>query len=393
MTVLISYSRDHDRVRALVVGLRRHGLRPWRDQDSLDSGDQTEQTIIDELAHCDSAMLWLGGNTLKSEFVRRIEIPHIFESNRRRGMRIVPLFVDLDPTTGADAVRNATGHEIGGHNGHVLDDKPLNTYTTEVAIGEVRAHLRSRFATDTLTPPVVRLVTRTDAAGARGTADLNFNWTSEYPASGDMPDNETVSVLADALHTSVHELLGTYPRGLVQLHLSCHLHLGIALGYELRRVTGAVPAIAVGDDWWKCAASTPPGPDDALIVRRTDGPLDATRSTVEISLTRDVTPLVTDYVKLTGAHYRSRFHLEPQGRAGQVVVTEDLVNPWAEQAAEMIRSARSQPGIEGIDLFISAPIAFAVALGWRLNAIGGIDVFHPQGNSGPYARAWSLRAS
>ena len=252
---------------------------------------------------------------------------------------------------------------------------------------------RTRFAIDRERPPVVRLVTRTDVAAGSDTADINFDWITEYPATGELPDSDTIEVLSDALHTSIHELLGTCKRGPVQLYLSCHLHLGIALGYELRRVTGANPAVSVGDTWWTCTSSGLPASQDALAETSSDGPLDSLRSTVEISLARDVTSMVDEHIKSTGAHYRSRVHLEPQGGAGQTAVTEQLANPWAEQVAEAIRLARSRPGIEGIDLFIAAPIAFAVALGWRLNAIGGINVFHPVANSGPYANVWTLRAS
>ena len=80
-------------------------------------------------------------------------------------------------------------------------------------------------------------------------------------------------------------------------------------------------------------------------------------------------------------------------RADQVAVNAALANPWAEQTADVIRKARSQPGIEAVDVFISAPIGFAVALGWRLNAIGGVHIFHPEGNSGPYRHVWTLQDS
>ena len=134
MTIFISYSQDSDRVRLLVRALRRHGLRTWRDQDSLKQGAATEDTIEEELERCGTAMVWLGGNTLSSEFVCRNELPLIFQHHAARGMRIVPLFVDVDIHTGVDAIRSATGHEIGSHNGYRFDNaKPLDGHLTEVA--------------------------------------------------------------------------------------------------------------------------------------------------------------------------------------------------------------------------------------------------------------------
>jgi hypothetical protein len=44
----------------------------------------------------------------------------------------------------------------------------------------------------------------------------------------------------------------------------------------------------------------------------------------------------------------------------------------------------AKPGAEAVDVFIPAPIGFAVALGWRLNAIGGVYLFHLEGKAGPY---------
>lgn len=140
MTIFISYSQDVERVRQLVQSLRRHGLRTWRDQDSLDQGAATEEAIEAELERCDTAMIWLGGNTLNSEFVGKIELPLIFHHHTNRGLRIVPLFVDLSVGEGVQAVRAATGHEIGSHNGYHFDStKSLDEHLAAVAAREVRA--------------------------------------------------------------------------------------------------------------------------------------------------------------------------------------------------------------------------------------------------------------
>lgn len=69
------------------------------------------------------------------------------------------------------------------------------------------------------------------------------------------------------------------------------------------------------------------------------------------------------------------------------------MNAWAEQAAEAIRSLKSLPGVEAVDVFPAASIGFAVALGWRLDAIGGVHLFHPVDNSGPYDLVWTIPGS
>lgn len=390
MTIFVSYSGDRDRVGDLVRALRRHGLRTWRDEDNLDSGEMTRDSIASELARCDAAILWLGGGTLASDYVRNIEIPLIFENNQTRGMRIIPLFVEDGAKSGIDAVRTSTGYEIGDHNGHVRGSDDINAFTARVASEEVRARLAH--GPEDMRRPVMRCVTRSDAAGGRDDADLNFDWIREYPSNGELPDESTVDVLQRALHRSVQHVISAFGPGPVDLYLSCHLHIGVALGFELRRVTGAVPRVAVGDDWWHCQTVSPTA-DVALKSRSTVGQADATRTAVEIALSRDTTALVSSFIGTSDTRYRERTHLSPDGGPDQHSVTRKNVNPWADQCADVVRQARSQPGVASIDVFMAAPIGFAVALGWRLNAVGGVRLFQPEGNAGPYRHVWTLQGS
>ncbi len=390
MTVFVSYSSDIDRVSSLVQTLRRHGLRTWRDQDSLEQGDATEVAIQAQLASCATAMVWLGGSTLDSGFVCKIELPLIFDNNTARGLRIVPLFVDVDVATGIDQIRVATGREIGTHNGHRFG--PPDSFATdllEVASREVKATLHERAKAANGGRPIIRCVTRSDAASGRDDADLNFDWIHEYPAAGTLPDATTVEDLRNALHVSSQHLIAAFGPGTVDLHVKCHLHLGVALGYELRRVTSLKPRVDVEGVWWNIDAVPALTEAEQLVEHITNGPVDGERTAVEISLNRDVGPLLDEYAAST-APYRRRIRLEPAGGPDQGSVSPENVNGWAEQAAAAIRDLKSLPGVEAVDVFMATPIGFAVALGWRLNAIGGISLFHPIGNSGPYELVWII---
>lgn len=394
MTIFISYSQDVARVRGLVQALRRHGLNTWRDQDSLGQGDATEAVIEAELERCDTAMIWLGGNTLDSAFVCNIELPLIFNHQATRGIRIVPLFVDVDVPNGVQSVRAETGHEIGSHNGYHFDNtKSLDEHLAAVASREVRATLRERTQASEGARPTVRCVTRADAAAGRDDADLNLNWITEYPAHGNLPDAATVDQLHGALHTSAQHMIATFGAGTIDLHLKCHLHIAIAIGFEFRRVTGLRPRVYVEDSWWQIDVASALDAAEQLTELVSNGPPDGTRTAVEISLTRDVRPMVNDHIANTGTAYRRRIQLSPNDGPNQQSATPANVNVWAEQAASTIRSQRSLPGVETADIFVAAPVAFAVALGWRLNAIGGLQIFHPSDNSGPYTLVWSLPSS
>jgi hypothetical protein len=394
VTIFISYSQDVERVRRLVQALRRHGLRTWRDQDSLEQGAATEVAIEAELEQCDTAMIWLGGNTLNSEFVCRNELPLIFQHHAARGLRIVPLFVDVDVADGVQALRAATGHEVGSHNGyHFGHAKSLDEHLAEVANREVRATLYQRAQAPGSGRPTVRCVTRSDAAGGRDEADLNLDWIPEYPADGTLPEIATVEALQAALHVSSQHLIASFGAGTVDLFLKSHLHFAVAIGFELRRVTGLYPRVDVEGTWWDVDVAPALGEDEQLIQRVTNGPAGGSRTAIEISLTRDVGPMVNDYVTTTDTAYRRRVELVPTGGPNQQSVTTTTVNAWAEQAADAIRALRALPGVDTTDVFMAAPIGFAVALGWRLNAIGGIQLFHPHGNTGPYVHVWTVPRS
>src|SRR4051794_17110902 len=119
-SVFVSYSGDYEAIKAVTAGLRQHGLRPWRDADNLPLGSRTRDQILGELAGCRAAMVWLSRTTLDSDYVKHIELPAIFQQHEERGLIIIPIFVDWSPGAYAsDAVRAATGREIGDMNGFV----------------------------------------------------------------------------------------------------------------------------------------------------------------------------------------------------------------------------------------------------------------------------------
>jgi hypothetical protein len=386
--IFISYARD-PRVDTLAVTLRRHGLTVWRDKDSLRDGDPTEEQIRAALAECDAAIVWIGGGTLASPYVCNKELPVIFKEHERRGLRIVPLFVDCSAHEGIDQVRQHAGHEIGNHNGHERGANEVELWLETVAGSEVRRHLEQRRGINQR--PVLRLVTRSDAADGKGDADLNLDWIAEYPATGELPDDAKVAELQRALGAVASSVRAVFGAGDVYLHLKCHLHIAAAVGFEFRRVTGDVPAVFVGGSWWRCRALDLAA-DDGIFEFTETGPATAERSALELSISRDIRTDVAAYVRTTTG-YRRRHRLEPEAGVTQTGVTEHTCNAWAERAAKAARQLCGEPGVTGIDIFVAAPIAFAVGLGWRLNAVGGTAIYHPEGNAGPYRRVWKLPES
>ena len=389
-TAFISYANSRPVLAQLAHALRRHGAPPWRDEDSLPLGGRTRDEIEAELARCDAALLWLSEDTLRSAYVLNVELPAIQRHAERRGLRVVPVFVGMEPRQAADKLRELTGIEIADNNGHVLD--PSATVESEAAV------IAARYLDTTLRdaaegparPPVVRCVTRDDTAQRREEADVNFDWRTEYGNAPLLPDSEVLQQLQFALTHTTSSVNARFPAGAVELELKCHLHIALALGHAFRKPTGMLPATRVGDLWWP-VEDLPAFIDGALTEGRSVGPPGVDRAAVLVSLTRDVTPGVNQTVATSGRRYEQRIALTPSTGPGQHTVPDPTTaNAWAQQVADAMQRLRDQRSHAEIDLFMAAPVQFAVMLGWRLNAAGPINVYHWRGNQGPYDLAWTL---
>lgn len=392
-SLFISYSGDLDTITAVATALRRQGLRPWRDADDLPLGARTRDEILSELTGCCAAMIWLSRATLDSDYVKRIELPAIFEQHEQRGLIIIPIFVDWAPGADAsDAVRVATGHEIGDMNGFAWDRGANVTHEA--------ARLARRYASTSLHElaasgdrPIVRCATRTDAAPARETADVNLDWRAEYPSGGSLPDSATTLELRTALSAVTDEVITSFGAGDVTIAARCHLHLGVALGHAFRRPTGMVPTLLIDGQAWR-AEIIRPGAVEGLGVAESIGPVVADRGSVEISISRDISDGVSRTIAETGTAYALRTKLAPPDGSYQSALPDGTTaNVWASQAADLITSTRARPGIDHVDLYLATPIQFAVLLGWRLNVAGGLHLYHWQENAGPYRNVWTLPPS
>lgn len=383
----ISYSQDRAIVEQLARALRLHGIPAWRDEDSLPFGERTQEAIQAELASCDGALLWLSERTIASDYVKRIELPAIHRELQRREFRLFPIFVGMSPEAGIDALLQATGIHIGNHNGCVIDlTANVAAETTRIAKRYVATSLADR--ANVPRPPILRCVTRDDTALRRDAADLNFDWRHEH--RGGLPDASTSATLQDAIGTGAEEVKANFQHHKVELELKCHLHLGVAFGHAFRKTTGRVPIVrADAENMWSCidvASSIAEG----LPHHTSNEDVTSRSAAILISLTQDVTAGVNAFVAQSGARYARRLSFEAPSGPGQFAVPDALTaNAWAQQVADAMQSVQTA-GIDNFDIFLAAPVTFAVMLGWRLNAVGSVRLFHWTGNRGPYAEAWNL---
>ena len=310
-------------------------------------GARTRDEIIRELDQCRAAIVWLSRATLTSDYVKTIELPTIFEQQERRGLDLIPVFVDYAPGDEANAaVREIVGREIGDHNGYQLDhDEPFEDEAERIARCYTSAALRQLAGSLPPARPLLRCATRTDAAPGRDEAHVNLDWRVEYPSDGSLPDSDTVDRLQSALARVADETIVAFGAGEIDLALRCHLHLGIAIGHAFRRPSGMVPRLSVDDQEW-AAAMLPTNAAPAM--ERHDGaagPAGSTRASVEVSLSQNVGPGVDKTVASTGTAYAARIKFAPSTGPAQTSLPDSTTaNVWPNRPPTPLPNSEIAPG-------------------------------------------------
>jgi hypothetical protein len=385
VTVFISYASSRERRKLLSSALRDHGLRPWRDVETLNLSDPTTDTITSELATSAAAILWIDRAFLASVYVQRVELPAVARAFRR-GLRVLPVFDGLTPTEASDAL-SAFGIEIGENNGHVVDDSVSDADTAAaIARGYLLRHLIDARATGT-GDPALRVVTYDDTAALRDDAVLNFDWRHRVTEGTLAHDDE--KALRDALHATagvVKQVYGPLP---LALAIKAHLPIAVAVGHAFAETSGSQLRMARDAEVFVTGRPTAAAP----LLQLGDGmkgPATLSTASVEVSVARDVEAGVTR--SLSESHrYRHRIMLRPvDGPSRDALADAATAAVWAKQVAETVLAAVDAGDVHQIDLYLATPVELAVMIGWWLNAAGRIDLMNWRGKTGPYERMWSL---
>lgn len=385
MSVFISYSSSRTRRQLLSNALRDHGLRPWRDVESLNLADATTDIIAAELETCAAAILWIDQAFLESAFVARVELPALARAFRR-GLRVLPVFDRLSPSKAAGAM-STSGIEIGDSNGHVVDPAASDADTVAaIARGYLLTHLTdARAAAEG--PPALRVVSYDDTAELRDEAVLNFDWRHRLASGTLAGDDETA--LRHALRASAAAVKQVYGSVCMPLAIKAHLPLAVAVGHAFAEPSGCRLSMIRGG----IAYVTDRPQDAAPSLIRSDGmkgPVTLTTASVEVSVSRDVEAGVAQSLG-NGRRYRHRIMLHPQnGPSRDAVPDARAATVWAQQVAETIIATRDAGDVDQVDLYLATTVELAVMVGWWLNAAGRVDVMSWRGKLGPYEHMWQL---
>ncbi len=383
MTAFISYSGGRHTRLELVYALREHGVTPWRDVEDLDVGDQTTETIEEELARCSGVILWITDRLFGSAYVTEVELPAIARAARSRGLRIVPVFDGMGPSEAADRI-SAFGVEIGESNGHVVHPRASVTRTaSEVASryvrGEVRAAVRSRRL------PVVRLVSYDDTAPHREDAVLNFDWRHRLDAP---MGADTEQRLKRALDASTRALKAAFGGCEILLAIKAHLPLAVALGQAFAEPTGCTLRMERGEQVLTLSRDDVQPIDRLQELSHLRGPVTAGAAAVEVAVTRSTEAGVTAYVA-EGHRYRERVEFVPASGPGRDAMSGlAQCGAWARQVGDRVSDLGTR--YRHVDLFLACPVELAVGIGWWTNAAGPVNILNWEGKTGPYTPMWHL---
>lgn len=380
----ISYSGDRTDRGLLVDALREHGVVPWRDVENLLPAAATTDAIGAALATCNTAVLWINEGVLRSEFVRLVELPAIARAWRTGALHIFPVFDGLTPEAASTALAQ-WGIEVGDQNGFVVEP---GASKEEVASTIARRLLRTALADAHAagSPPVVRLVSYDDTAALKEEAIVNLDWRHCVATDG-RPLHE--ARLVEALRAVAESVTQSYGAAELTLAVKAHLPFAVALGHAFAEPTGCT--LRMPRDGVDYLVRRSPSSGSLLHIENgLRGPIATRAASVEVSVTRDIESGVNAYVA-AGNRYRERVMLRPEAGVSRGVLDDPaLVDTWSRQVGNVLISLRDQPGIDRIDLFLSAPVELAVAVGWHANALGPVDLMNWSGKEGPYVRTWTL---
>lgn len=380
----ISYSGNRIKRAELFYALREHGLRPWRDVESLDLGENTTDEIEDALNESAVAILWINDDVLMSDYVARVELPAISRAWSRNGLRIVPVFDGMTPEEAATRMRDL-GIEIQDSNGHVVDTEQSDEATArEIAARCARAQINRARASGT--PPSIRFVTYDDTADLRDEAVVNLDW--RHHTADDALTAVAEQRLRSALRSTSRAVKEAYGTSEITLAVKAHLPLAAALGHAFAEPTGCTLRMPRGEQSWDAtrrSAEVPP----LTSLRSLRGPVNADAAALEISVSRNVEVGVDAFAQGHPCLHRAKL-LPATGPSREAIDSPQTANAWARQIGDTITDLCDTRHVEHVDVFLATPVELAVMIGWWTNAAGNINLMNWTGKTGPYARMWTL---
>ncbi len=389
-TVFMSYSRkDAAEVASLQQQLQIRGLRAWRDVNDLEVGNPTREEIVQAIEQqADAFLLYVTPGFLTSTFIWQVEVPTaIGRWEHHRDFGVIPVLRGVTLAQLRQACAEHGCPDLTAFNALILPDLPgdatdaaMNVRLREAGQRLLRAALRLRLAriasnADTYEPhlcfhtfPYMSLAS---------SLDLDLDWTALFTPDEHWPAQETWSeVLLPALH-DVRQVLSALPHNrTLHLNVQAHLAAAIALGFAFSLTSRF--SLALSNEQKRFTWSTQETITDAepLRSRTYEGTGETSAAVVEILISRQIIPAVTQSLSTLGISYGHRLQLEvKEGVSNEAVKDGAHALSIARQVGRELRTLCDRNGVAHIHLFLACPVELAVLIGHHLNALGTVTVY------------------
>lgn len=388
--LFLSYKReDLDDVKQLESLLRASGISLWRDLEYLPLGTDVEKEVATAIwEECSGFLYFVSENSLKSDFIWRVELPTAYERSKRDNgsFPLIPIFENSSLIAPFQQKSFSTlGIDLSLRNGLVLDSKSPNDFNLAV-LGMARKILLRLLKMQDFTP--VEIFTKKPVPNCPPN-HIVLDWSHLF-GEGHPNNDEWQYVIVPSLQNLKEALLSKdTPQRTTWLPTRIHLSAALVYGWMFRSTSG-----------FNLIASESllrENPEDITDVSKFNklnfltevGKSGNKTLALGIGIAKDVRPTLDKQVQI-GYEYGVRaIGVMPDINATSVLNTSHA-KFLADQAVNQLIKVKNKYHLEKTDLFISSSVQFAAYLGWHLNACGDFAFWQFQNKTGTYTKVFEL---
>lgn len=384
--IFISYSRKNAaNVDLLVKEMKARGLRPWRDLDDLAYGTLMEPEIRDALEkECQGCLLYITPESLASDFVTQVEMKQALEQVKPDGLfALVPIFHGVSIEEVSRALKPHAGIRITNLSGVVIPATATGEELRKEFAGATRKLLKavmqretSKFEAEPAKSFIIDFLTYKTRLGGPE-ADLVVDWSGFVKDDGTLESNHCTEILWPALQDIESVVAETIRPRTVLLRPKAFPSCGLAFGFAFRATTGFKLEIEQPfpdqrvEHWTTAVTQKVQSPLSPLIL---PDKIAGKEASLEVSIYGKSAIALEDYVATLSDGLRVKAFIRPaQDRVD--IENSDQASAIANQVVDTIRQLRGNYTLLKLHLALAGPIALTVQIGYRLNALGPIQLY------------------
>jgi hypothetical protein len=390
-TIFISYCReDKDAVLPIEQALQARGVHVVRDEPSLALGAHNVDGLMALIdLRCDAIIFYVTQQFLASIFIWRYEVPRALARRDRDPLfHIIPVCqgVSFDELALACADRGL--RSLAEFNAQrVQGAEPSVDEVRAIAKRSLKSALALRVARGGGQEEVPAICLRTFSySPPTSRLHLDLDWSGFFEA-GVTPEIWAAQLLP-ALSDAVEVLGSQFRAGPLDVWVKARLPAALALGHALAAKGPFRLRLNNERGVWLCDGPSP-APDDLSVIStplRSDQPV----AVVELAISRETAPSVTQWRSQSNVSPRWRIHAAPSVGANRAAIGSDSqARAWARRIGDSVRELWDREHMHDVHLFLASPSEFAVMVGQQIRDRHPVHVYYGDNQTG-YRLAYTL---